>query len=291
MIQYLAYQIHGSLSYLWIAVGLFTLIGAAMSVSRLLPVNRVKRTHILQYVTAAVIPVALLAGTYTYSALKPPDKIAAVSWQQPAAGSKVIYLTFDDGPDPKSTPYILSVLESKRVPASFFDIGLNTLDCPSCVQNEFRDGMVVGDHTWSHPNMAHVSSAEQQFQVQETSNLLYHLTGYRPKYLRFPYGSVGAYTKNHLASWSMKPSVYWTYAPGDWAPDCPGAKAIEKRLLAKAAPGAVFLLHDSNECGSKQLTYLPGTIDALRARGYSFALISQNKAYPVNPDGLSGKAG
>lgn len=291
MIKFIIYQIQGPLSYIWITVGVLTLIGAATSASRLLPVRRAAHKHLVAYTAAAMIPLALLTGAYSYQAAQPPAKLHAATWAKPAPGAKVIYLTFDDGPDPASTPYILSVLEKEHVPASFFDIGKNILNCPSCVQDEFRDGMVVGDHTWSHPNMAHQSDATQEFQVQETSDLEYQLTGYRPQYLRFPYGSAGAYTESHLAGWGMKPSVYWTYAPGDWAPDCPGAKAVESRLLANAKPGAVFLLHDSSECGGKQLTYLPATIKALKARGYTFALISQDPAVPVTPVGLSGTAG
>lgn len=291
MIQYLIYQIHGPLSVLWLTVGVITLIGAATSASRLLPANRSRHVHLVQYATAAVIPLVLLGGAYTAAALKPPDKLPAATWPHPAPGAKVIYLTFDDGPDPASSPYVLSVLEQEHVPASFFDIGMNVLNDPGSVQRAFRDGDVVGDHTWSHPNMAHATPAAQTAEVQRTSDLLYHLTGYHPAYLRFPYGSVGTYTDQRLAGWGMRPAVYWTYAPGDWAPDCPGAKAIEDRLVANAQPGAVLLLHDSSECGAAQLTYLPTVIKELKARGYVFGLVSQDKAYPVNPVGLSGSAG
>lgn len=149
---------------------------------------------------------------------------------------------------------------------------------------------MVGDHTWSHPNMAHATPGAQTAETQRTSDLLYHLTGYHPTYLRFPYGAAGIFTEKHLKGWGMKPSVYWTYAPGDWSPDCPGAAAITSRVVANAKPGAVILLHDSSECGAAQLTYLPQVIRQLRAGGYTFGLVSQDR-YPVTPAGLSGSAG
>ena len=271
---------------LWIIVGVLTLAGAAVSVARLLHVRAVR------YSAAAVLPVVLLlAGIGVQRLTQHPaapgtvitGKLVAVRWPEPTT-SKVIYLTFDDGPDPVSTPYILSVLMANHVPAAFFDIGKNILRDPgeALIKEEVQDGMIVGDHTWSHPHFPAVSDAEQESQVMEDANLIQQVTGVRPVYLRYPYGQKTAYTESRLASWGFEPSVYWTYAANDWYPLCPGVKVITERALAGARPGAVLLLHDSSLCGFQQLSYLPAVIKDLKAKGYQFGLLRPG-TYPHTP--------
>src|ERR1700752_2678322 len=72
------------------------------------------------------------------------------------ARSKSIALTFDDGPDPKWTPAILDILKRHNIKATFFLIGQNAVDNPDLVRRIFREGHEIGNHSFTHPNMAHV---------------------------------------------------------------------------------------------------------------------------------------
>src|SRR5229473_3240020 len=80
-----------------------------------------------------------------------------------------IALTFDDGPNPYYTPQILAILQQYRVPATFFCIGRQVARYPDLVRQEYNDGNLVGNHTWSHPNLALLSSSEILTQINLTA--------------------------------------------------------------------------------------------------------------------------
>jgi peptidoglycan/xylan/chitin deacetylase (PgdA/CDA1 family) len=148
-----------------------------------------------------------------------------------------------------------------------------------------QDGMVVADHSWSHPDFQHSTDAQQKAQILDDANLIQKITGVRPRYFRYPYGLRTKYVEAHLASWGFGHSVYWNDAGNDWYPLCPGASAIIKRLTVdnpNLHNGSVLLLHDSSLCGFKQLQFLPRLIVRLKAMGYSFATLGSGP-YPYTP--------
>src|SRR5947209_6063712 len=98
-----------------------------------------------------------------------------------------IALTFDDGPDPQYTPQILDILEQYRVRASFFCIGHQVASYPHIVKQEFAVGHVIGNHTWTHPDLALLSATDILSQIDRTSNALQEVIGVRPIFFRPPY--------------------------------------------------------------------------------------------------------
>jgi peptidoglycan-N-acetylglucosamine deacetylase len=274
------------LHVLWLLVGVLTFVAAAIATVRLMgwpPMRRLIGSFVpvmLVLACGAVISGPVIGSSASASDLGP---VQVTHWPVPTS-RKVVYLTFDDGPDPVSTPYILSVLMAKHVPATFFDVGKNILRVPgpALVKMEVQEGMVVGDHSWSHPHFKKLTVAEARAELDKTADLIQHLTGVRPTYVRYPYGELNPAVEASLAGWGYHRSVYWNDGPRDYQRESDAALIAHAMLVVH--PGAVILLHDTSKFGLRHLYYLPKLIDRLRAAGYQFGLIGQPQChYPLTP--------
>ena len=204
-----------------------------------------------------------------------------------AADKPLIGLTFDDGPSPERTGFVLDVLKQKNVKATFFIQGSNAQRYPDLVRRIKAEGHVIGNHSWDHPDFTSISQAEQKEQIDLTNVAIETITGESPRLLRFPYGNSTSYASGYLGTIGMSGGVLWRWDvgnPGDF--ECPGAAGVQKFVMAEAAPGAIILLHDAEDvlsCPASQWTYLARTIDALRAKGYEFGVVApSSSANPVN---------
>ncbi len=170
-----------------------------------------------------------------------------------------IALTFDDGPNPYYTPQVLAVLQRYGVKASFFCIGRQVASYPDLVKQEYADGNLVGNHSWSHPNLALLSSDEIDSQINLTSNAIQQVIGVRPTLFRPPYGVVNARVLS-------------------------GTSVIVSRILSLAGDGAIILMHDGGGDRSQTVAGLPTIITTLRLRGYQFVTLQQMlKDLPKRP--------
>ena len=102
--------------------------------------------------------------------------------------SKTVALTFDDGPG-KSTAAILAILARYRVPATFFNIGVNMAPRPALVRAEVKGGYAMGNHTWNHPDMAALPAERQAAELDQMSAEQRSITGTVPCAFRPPYGA------------------------------------------------------------------------------------------------------
>src|SRR6202048_3262905 len=100
-----------------------------------------------------------------------------------------LLLTFDDGPDPKWTPRVLDALDRAPARAAFFVIGENAEAHPELVRREMQAGHVVGNHTYSHPDLSRVSPLRFDLELNVTERLLEWVTGTHPRLFRPPYHS------------------------------------------------------------------------------------------------------
>ena len=152
-----------------------------------------------------------------------------------------IALTFDDGPNPYYTPQVLAILQQFGVKATFFDVGYLVADYPNIARQEYRQGNVVANHSWSHPVLTHFSALGIQSQLTSTTNIIQATIGVRPSFFRPPYGAVNntvlAQARNlHYTT------VMWDGSAEDW--NLPGVNAIVSKTLYYARNGAILLLHD-----------------------------------------------
>jgi peptidoglycan/xylan/chitin deacetylase (PgdA/CDA1 family) len=187
------------------------------------------------------------------------------------ANRRVVALTFDDGPWP-DTPAFLSVLERKHVPATFFQIGDQISAYGGPVERRMlADGDVIGDHTWSHPDVA----GDGPFaagQISQTAAAIRRAAGFTPCLFRAPYGEVSRALIDEARSMGFT-TIQWNVDPRDWSR--PGADAIYSNVVDNASNGAIVLQHDGGGDRSETLAALPREIDTLRARGYQFATVTQ----------------
>ncbi|MCU1575051.1 MAG: polysaccharide deacetylase [Micrococcaceae bacterium] len=206
-----------------------------------------------------------------------------------AADKPLIGLTFDDGPSPQRTAFVLDVLKQKGVKATFFLEGSHAQQYPDLVRRIKAEGHVIGNHSWDHADFPEISKAQQKLQIDRTNNAIKAITGEAPKLMRFPYGDSTSYAVSYLKTIGMTGGVLWRWHvgnPGDY--ECPGAAGVQKYVMAEATAGAIILLHDAEDvlsCRSSQWTYLASTIDALRAKGYEFGVVAGSAtANPINED-------
>ena len=196
-----------------------------------------------------------------------------------------IALTFDDGPDPEWTPQILDILKEKHVKATFFIIGGNAEAHPDIVQRIFDEGHELGNHTYTHPNLADTPTQAVTLELNATQRLFEALTGrslvlFRPPYL----GDAEPDDDSEIAPVEIAQSLgYITVGehidPVDWS--LPGVDAIVSRVLydidhpTPGAKGNTILLHDAGGDRSQTVAALPILIDQVRARGLRFVPASQ----------------
>jgi cellulose synthase/poly-beta-1,6-N-acetylglucosamine synthase-like glycosyltransferase/peptidoglycan/xylan/chitin deacetylase (PgdA/CDA1 family)/spore germination protein YaaH len=196
-----------------------------------------------------------------------------------------VALTFDDGPDGRWTPKILKILEDKKAPATFFDIGENMQAHPGLVLREVRDGMVVGSHTYTHPNIGAVSVARADVELNATQRLFEVITGkslrlFRPPYFGDAEPSTPPEVKQAVTAQKLGYLVVGLRIdPSDWKKPDP-ATIVQTTLTRLSDPnpetgGQVVLLHDSGGNRSRTVAALPTLIDQLRAHGYTLVSVPQ----------------
>lgn len=216
----------------------------------------------------------------TYQALPTPFVIGRTGYRK-----GLVALSFDDGPDPEWTPKILDVLKAKHVPATFFVIGENAMPHPLLLNRIIDEGSEIGNHTFSHPNLAQVSAEGTRLELNSTQRLVEAYTGRSLRLFRAPYfGDAEPTTPNEIipalvAQQNGYTNVGLQVDTEDWQK--PGVAAIVKAALDQvntenpATAGQIVLLHDGGGDRAETVAALPAIIDGLRAKGYTFVPVSQ----------------
>jgi len=192
-------------------------------------------------------------------------------------GKGLVALTFDDGPDPTWTPKILSVLERLHVPATFFVIGQQAVDHPDLVARALRDGDVIGNHTYTHPDLASQPRWMAQAEINAGSWVIKGITGMQPLLFRSPYGIADTLTTSKfsssadLAQLMGLQEIGWNTDTLDWSR--PGVPKIVSN--AAAAPNAepIILMHDGGGNRAETVAALPKIVAHYRALGYQFTTV------------------
>jgi len=181
---------------------------------------------------------------------------------------KMVALTFDDGPGPY-TERLLKCLKNNNARATFFMVGTSVTAYPSVVAKVSEAGCEIGNHSWSHPNMLSVSSAEVSSQISRTSAAIVAAGGTKPKLCRLPYGS-GAWTGWVLSAAGL-PSIYWSIDTRDWA-NRSNPQHTVSAVLNYVQDGDIVLMHDIHQA---TVTAAETIIPALIRRGYQLVTVSE----------------
>ncbi|UWU19409.1 chitooligosaccharide deacetylase NodB [Rhizobium sullae] len=199
----------------------------------------------------------------------------------PVAGAddRSVYLTFDDGPNPFSTPQILDVLAEHRVPATFFVVGVFAKEQPDLIRRIVAEGHDVANHTMTHPDLTACEPQDIEREINEASRaILSACPEAAVRHIRAPYGAWTEDVLSKSASAGLE-AVHWSSDPRDWSR--PGVDAIVDAVLSTARPGAIVLLHDGcppDEVGlsglrDQTLLALSRLIPALHSRGFAIRLL------------------
>ena len=199
-----------------------------------------------------------------------PTGLKPATYFQANVDGPYIAMTFDDGPSPETTPRLLDILKQRNIKATFFMIGQNAERNPDIVKRILADGHEIGNHSWTHPQLAKLPDDRVTEEITKTQNAIKSASGYTPKLLRPPYGSITARQKEWIENQFGLSVILWSVDPFDWKR--PGASVIEQRILAGARPGAIILSHDIHK---QTVDSMPATLDALAAKGYQFVTVSQ----------------
>ena len=199
------------------------------------------------------------------------------------ANEREIALTFDDGPwwEPPTSRFV-SLLAREHAPATFFEIGehIATYDPHGTIEREMlANGDMIGDHTWSHPDLLGLSPAGQREQIARAAAAIRNATGgFEPCLFRAPDGTADS-TLVAVARSMGFATIQWDVDPRDWA--LPGASAIVDNVVAHAHDGAIVEEHFGGGPRYETLDALPQEIAELRAKGYQLVTLTQMLGYKL----------
>ncbi|MEK8132742.1 polysaccharide deacetylase family sporulation protein PdaB [Paenibacillus filicis] len=204
--------------------------------------------------------------------------VTVFSHNEPAAvynvstEKKVIALTFDISWGDTRTEPILKVLEDKGVKnATFFLSSPWSETHPDLVKRIAKSGWEIGSHGHKHVNYSSLNDDEIRTQIKTAHTILTDTTGTAPNLLRLPNGDFDKRVLR-IASELNYSVIQWDTDSLDWKN--PGVESIVNRVVSKAHPGDIVLLHASDSCKQTHEA-LPIIIDKLRSQGYEFVSVSQ----------------
>ena len=181
---------------------------------------------------------------------------AATNNQAPKG--KVIYFTFDDGPQRTWTPIVLSVLAKHHAKATFFQLGIQIAELPDLAARVRAEGHTIGNHTYDHKSLTTLTPAKVRWEIEHGPKS----TCFRP-----PSRETNAQIAATAAAYGMR-QILWDVDTKDWSE--PGAASIESAIMHGARPGAIILVHDGGGDRSQTVAALDRSLTRLARNGYRF---------------------
>lgn len=175
-----------------------------------------------------------------------------------------VYLTFDDGPTPECTNWILEILEKHNVKATFFCVGANAQEHVKLMELIVSKGHAVGNHTMHHEKGTKTNRTSYLESVEEASKHV-DSTLFRPPYGRIPM----PYTKAIRKKYTI---IMWTWLSYDYDPSVSPSEILKRAKNIKA--GDILVLHDNNKSFEKLQEVLPELIQLIKKKGLRFEAIS-----------------
>ncbi|AXG69468.1 peptidoglycan-N-acetylglucosamine deacetylase [Kordia sp. SMS9] len=205
-----------------------------------------------------------------------------VTWLFPAliwefsVEKKQLFLTFDDGPIPEVTPWVLEQLSQYNAKATFFCIGDNIQKHPKIFEQLVNEGHTIGNHTQQHVNGWKVSKVQyisNTIQAEETiQKHLKKSTEVNPKLFRPPYGKLTPQLCKRLQKLDYK-IIMWDVLSGDFDTDLSPEKCLSN-VLENTETGSIVVFHDSLKAFEKLKYTLPKVLQHFHEQGYTFERIT-----------------
>jgi peptidoglycan/xylan/chitin deacetylase (PgdA/CDA1 family) len=182
---------------------------------------------------------------------------------QPDKGpvGRTVYLTFDDGPIPEVTPWVLDTLKGLGVKATFFCIGQNVVNNPAIFDRLKAEGHAVGNHTWDHPS-GWRTSARAYYRTVLKCQAVTSTDMFRPPYGRITNRQINALRKRFQV-------VMWDVLAGDFEDGMTGADCVDV-VMRRTRPGSIIVFHDNLISQERMRHALPVVVRRLLDAGYRF---------------------
>jgi peptidoglycan/xylan/chitin deacetylase (PgdA/CDA1 family) len=184
------------------------------------------------------------------------------TWSMPAI-EKRIYLSFDDGPHPQATPFVLDTLKQYNAKASFFCIGKNVQTFPEIYKRILLEGHAVGNHTHNHLNGWKTNDAGYFDNIKQAAQ--YIDSGmFRP-----PYGRITRFQAKHIQQKLGLQIIMWSVLSGDFDINISPTKCLQN-VKRNAENGSIIVFHDSEKALERMRYALPELLNYFGNRGYEF---------------------
>ena len=189
------------------------------------------------------------------------------TWKIPTH-EKVIYLTFDDGPHPEATPFVLEELKKYNAKATFFCIGKNVLSYPNIFETIVKDGHAIGNHTYDHLNGWKTHTAHYLNNISCAANLI-DSNLFRP-----PYGRIKKNQINKISADKKLPQkiIMWDVLSADFDTSITGDQCV-KNVIKNTSAGSIIVFHDSAKAMERLTHALPIVLKHFQQMGYSMDVI------------------
>ena len=194
-----------------------------------------------------------------------PDRV----WQMSKLEKK-IYLTFDDGPHPFHTPFVLDELKRYNAKATFFCIGNNVQLYPEIFKRIIDEGHTIGNHTQRHLNGQKTADNIYIEDINEAAKYI-DSNLFRP-----PYGRIKSFQAKIITTLNRPYKIImWTVLSGDFDQSISNERCLEN-VLFKTTNGSIIVFHDSEKAAEKMRATLPVTLKHFSEKGYSFEKLTEN---------------
>ena len=190
-------------------------------------------------------------------------------WKIPTK-EKVVYLTFDDGPTPEVTDFVLSELDKYGFKATFFCIGNNVESHPDIFRKVMENGHSVGNHTYNHVNGWHVPFDDYMDDVEKCADIL-NSHGATSTLFRPPYGKLSLKQSKRLRAEGFK-IVMWDILSADFDTAITPERCLNN-VVKHISPGSIIIFHDSVKAFPNLKFALPATLKVLKEKGYRSAAL------------------
>jgi peptidoglycan/xylan/chitin deacetylase (PgdA/CDA1 family) len=224
----------------------------------------------------------------TGASLATSPAVPKVTFSRVNVDGPYIAMTFDDGPSGGSTnntSRLLDLAAKKHIKLTFFLIGENAARYPQLVQRELAEGHQVGNHSYTHPDLAKMSDDAVRSEIQKTQDAIINASGYRPILMRPPYGAMTPRQRLWVSHEFGVKIILWDVDPLDWKN--PGVDVVANRIIAGTRPGSIILSHDIH---SHTVDAMPKVFDTLLAKGYQFVTVSELLAMDKGPAAKSSQS-
>lgn len=178
--------------------------------------------------------------------------------------AKELYLTFDDGPHPEATPFVLGALATYNARATFFCIGKNVVEHPGIFHRVIAEGHRIGNHTHNHLNGWKTDDLAYINNIQEASKLI-KTNLFRPPYGRIKRSQVKALSKDYKI-------IMWDVLSGDFDTGLQAEKSLNY-VTQHSGPGSTIVFHDSAKAFKTLQFVLPKVLEHFSEQGYVFKTI------------------